>query len=151
MMRGGATEATVVFATSAIEAPPTLGSSWSVVLMHGDYAEHALGCLRHGSVLLLNSSVVHGVSVPEGVAVVEVPATAIASELGHPMAASLVMAGAYVAATGLVGLSALTAAVAESLPPYRSQHRARNEAAVGAGAAAVVPLVSAAWPVEVGG
>lgn len=150
MMRGGATEATVVFATSAIEAPPTLGSSWSVVLMHGDYAEHALGCLRPGSVLLLNSSVVQQVTVPDGVTVVELPATTIASELGHPMAASLVMAGAYAAATGVVGLAALTTAVAESLPPYRSQHRARNEAAVGAGAAAVPPLVAAAWPVEVG-
>lgn len=148
MMRGGATEATVVFGTGPLQAPPTLRASWSVILMHDDYAEHARSCLRPGGVLLWNSSVVRGADAPAGVTVVGVPATAMAGELGHEMAASLVMAGAYAAATGIVGLPALTSALGDALPSYRSQHRARNEAAVAAGAAAVEPLVAAAWPAE---
>lgn len=148
MMRGGATEAAVVFATGPLEAPPTLGAAWSVVLMHDDYSAHARGCLQRGSVLFVNSSVVHGVDVPPGVDVVDVPATALATDAGHPMAASIVMAGAYAAATGIVGMPALADAVGASLPPYRSQHRARNEAALAAGAAAVTPLMTRAWPVE---
>ena len=33
MMRGGATESTVVVADGPIAAPPTVGSTWSAVLM----------------------------------------------------------------------------------------------------------------------
>jgi len=146
MMRGGATEASVVFADGPLQAPPTLHASWSVILMHEEHAAHARGCLRDGSVLLVNSSVVHAGEFPSGVKVVEVPATAIAGEVGHPMAASLVMAGAYARATGIVGLDALAQAAADCLPAYRAQHRALNEAAVAAGAGAVEPLVAAAWP-----
>lgn len=148
MMRGGATEAAVVFATGLLEAPPTLSAAWSVVLMHDDYSDHARRCLHRDSVLFVNSSVVRHVEAPAGVVVVDVPATAMATEAGYPMAASLVMAGAYAAATGIVSLAALTEAVGAALPPYRSQHRQRNEAALAAGAAAVHPLLTRAWPVE---
>ena len=54
--------------------------------------------------------------------VVEVPATDLAVDLGNIMTASMVMLGAYVAVTGIVALDALDAAVAESLPSYRTQH-----------------------------
>jgi Pyruvate/2-oxoacid:ferredoxin oxidoreductase gamma subunit len=146
MMRGGATEATLVFATGPVEAPPTLGAAWSVVLMHDEHSDHARRCLRPGSTLFVNSSVVVRVDEPDGVNVLEVPATDIASDVGHPNAVSLVMAGAYAAATGIVGVSALTTAAAAALPPYRAQHRTLNEAALIAGAGAVGPGVATAWP-----
>ena len=146
MMRGGATEASVVFSTRTVEAPPTLGAAWSVVLMHDEHSEHARGCLRAGSTLFINSSVVAHCEAREGVTVLEVPATAIAAEVGHPNAVSLVMAGAYAAATGIVGIQALTLAAFEALPPYRAKHRALNEVALIAGAEAVVPRVAPAWP-----
>jgi Pyruvate/2-oxoacid:ferredoxin oxidoreductase gamma subunit len=146
MMRGGATEASVVFSTGAVEAPPTLGAAWSVVLMHDEHSAHARGCLRPGSTLFVNSSVVAHSDGPDGVTLLEVPATTIASDVGHPNAVSLVMAGAYATATGIVSMSSLTAAAADALPPYRAKHRALNEAALIAGAGAVVPGVAAAWP-----
>lgn len=146
MMRGGATEAAVVFADGPLEAPPAVGAAWSVILLHDEHAEHARRCARAGSLVLVNSSIVGDAGVADDAVVLEVPATAIATELGHALGASLVMAGAYVAATGVVALSSLTAAVTDALPPYRAQHRARNEAAVAAGAAAVPSLVAAAWP-----
>ena len=147
MMRGGDSEAAVVFSDEAVEAPPTVSAAWSVVLMHAEHAEHALRCVRPGSVVFVNSSIVHGDGLPDGAVVLEVPATAIATGVGHPMGASLVMAGAYAQATGVVTLSSLADAVAASLPPYRAQHRARNEAAVAAGAAAAPALAAPAWPV----
>ena len=146
MMRGGATEAAVVFATAAIEAPPTLSSAWSVILLHHEHSTHARACIRAGTVVLVNSSVVEEPVDVDGALVVPVPATAIATDTGHPMAASLVMVGAYAAATGIVSLDALTAAVGASLPPYRSQHRELNERAVSAGAAAIGRPLATAWP-----
>jgi hypothetical protein len=56
------------------------------------------------------------------------------------------MAGAYAAATGLLSRPALAAAAAEALPPYRTQHRALNDAAIAAGFAAVEHGVVPAWP-----
>ena len=146
MMRGGATEAAVVFATGVLEAPPTLSTSWSVILVHDEHAEHARSCLAPGSLLLVNTSIVHAVDAPPGTTVIEVPATVIATELGHPIAASLVMAGAYAAATGIVSTTSLTDAADEALPPYRARHRALNASAVAAGAAAVEHGAVPAWP-----
>jgi Pyruvate/2-oxoacid:ferredoxin oxidoreductase gamma subunit len=66
MMRGGPTESTVVIADRPVETPPTVGTAWSVILMHHEHADHALGCLRPGSVLLVNSTVVSGARVGRG-------------------------------------------------------------------------------------
>jgi 2-oxoglutarate ferredoxin oxidoreductase subunit gamma len=145
MMRGGATEAAVVFATEPLQAPPTLAAAWSVILLHHEHSAHARRCVGPGSIVLLNSSVVHGVDFGEAL-VVEVPATDIATEVGHAMAASLVMVGAYAVATGIVSVAALKTAAEAALPSYRSQHRAVNDRAIDAGAAAVPTPQCAAWP-----
>ena len=58
MMRGGATESTVIVADGPIEAPPTIATTWSAILMHHEHADHLLACLRPGTVVLVNDSVV---------------------------------------------------------------------------------------------
>ncbi len=146
MMRGGATESTLVVGDAPIEAPPTVGEAWAVVLLHHEHSGHAVGCLRPGSVVLVNTTVVTGVDLPDGCRVLEVAASDLAMGAGHLMAASLVMTGALAAATGLVGLESLLAASTASLPAYRAQHAARNEAAIRAGFAAVTPGTAPAWP-----
>jgi Pyruvate/2-oxoacid:ferredoxin oxidoreductase gamma subunit len=79
-------------------------------------------------------------------ALVEVPATELAGAVGSVMTASMVMTGAYAAATGLVAIDALAAAIGEALPEYRRQHRELNERAVRLGFAQVPEPVAAAWP-----
>ena len=59
--------------------------------------------------------------------VVRVPATERATEAGHAMGGSMVMAGAYAALSGMVGLDALIAGMRESIPSYRTQHIEANE------------------------
>ncbi len=150
MMRGGATESTVVVADVPIEAPPTVATAWSVVLMHHEHADHARHCLVPGSVAFVNTSVVPDGSVSGDWAQVEVPASGLALEAGHVMAASMVMVGAYAAVTGLVRLRSLIHASEASLPPYRSQHAALNERALRAGFGAVEEGSFPAWPDRVG-
>jgi Pyruvate/2-oxoacid:ferredoxin oxidoreductase gamma subunit len=145
MMRGGNTEATVVIADGAIEAPPTVGVTWSAILMHHDYSEATIRRLRPGSLALLNTSVFEGDLDAGGATVLDVAATDIASGVGNPLAAAMVMAGAYVAATGLVGVDALVSAVADSLPPYRQQHVELNVAALRAGYDTAPRDIAAAW------
>lgn len=145
MMRGGNTEATVVVAEGAIEAPPTVAEAWSAIFMHHDFSEPTRAKLRPGSLVLVNTTVFEGSFDPDEYRVVSVPATDLAVDLGNIMTASMIMLGAYVAATGIVALASLDAAVTESLPAYRTQHVARNVAAIGAGFAFAPRDLAPAW------
>ena len=151
MMRGGSTEATLVVADGPIESPPTVAAAWSAILMHHDYSAHTLQCLRPGAVVLVNSSVFSLPFERASYTVFDVPATAIAADAGSVMAASMVMAGAYAAATGLVGPVALHEAARSALPAYRAQHAAVNDRALDAGWDAVRPLVAPAWAPDTAG
>jgi len=133
MMRGGNTEATVVIADGAIGAPPTVAETWSAIFMHHDFSGPTRAKLRPGSLVVVNSTVYEGSFDADEFRVIEVPATDLAVDLGNVMTASMIMLGAYVAATGMVALDSLDAAVADSLPSYRTQHVARNVAAIRAG------------------
>jgi Pyruvate/2-oxoacid:ferredoxin oxidoreductase gamma subunit len=145
MMRGGNTEATVVFADGAIEAPPTVGATWSAILLHHDYSEATISRLRPGSLALVNTSVFDGELDRDTWTVLDIAATDIASDVGNPLAAAMVMVGAYIAATGLVSVDALVGAVGDSLPPYRQQHVELNVAALHAGFDTAPRDVAPAW------
>jgi Pyruvate/2-oxoacid:ferredoxin oxidoreductase gamma subunit len=145
MMRGGNTEATVVVADGAIEAPPTVGDTWSAILMHHDFSGPTIARLREGSVVLVNSTVFEGIFDRDPYVVVDVPATDLAVELGNIMTASMVMLGAFGAVTELVALDSLIDAVSASLPSYRSQHIALNTNALRMGFDAAPRLLAPAW------
>lgn len=144
MMRGGATESTLVVADRPVEAPPTVGTTWSAVLMHHEHAAGVLARLDPEGLVLVNADVVDRPAVPDTCAVVEVPAGEMAMALGNALAASMVMVGAYAAATGLVELDSLAAASRASLPSYRAQHAVLNDEALRAGFDSV-PLTVPAW------
>jgi 2-oxoglutarate ferredoxin oxidoreductase subunit gamma len=115
--------------------------------MHHAYWSPVRQRLRPGSVLFLNSSVFelgHNELDAEW-RVVQLPATDLAVDVGSILTASLVMVGAYAAATGIVSLDALAGGLEASLPPYRRQHIAINIAALEAGHRAVEPGTYPAW------
>jgi 2-oxoglutarate ferredoxin oxidoreductase subunit gamma len=145
MMRGGNTEATLVVADGAIEAPPTVADTWSAIFMHHDFSEPTRAKLRAGSLVLVNTTVFEGSFDADEYRVVELAATDLAVDLGNIMTASMVMLGAYVAATDIVRLDTVDAAIAASLPAYRSQHIERNVAAVHAGFDVAPRALSPAW------
>jgi len=148
MMRGGDTSATIVVGDQAVESPPTIAATWSAVVMHHDYWDTTRRRLRPGSVVLVNTTVFEHEVDWSPYALVPVPATEIAGTVGSVMTASMVMVGAYAAATGLVTLDGLVAAVGEVLPEYRRQHRELNERALRLGADHVPAPVADAWPGE---
>ena len=149
MMCGGNTEATLVVADSAVEAPPTVGSAWSAIVMHHDYSGPTLRRLRSGSVVLVNSTVVDREIDRDEYVVADVPATDLAVELGNIMAASMVMVGAYSAVTKLVSLDSLIDAVVDALPSYRARHVTLNQDALRAGHAAAPDVHVDAWAADV--
>ena len=145
MMRGGNTEATIVLADGPIEAPPTVGHTWSAILMHHDYVEPTLRRLRPDSLVLVNETVFSAPLARDRYRTIDIAASDMAVDLGGVMAASMVMLGAYAAVTHIVPLDALVGAVASSLPPYRTQHIALNGAALRAGYEAAPKGSAPAW------
>jgi Pyruvate/2-oxoacid:ferredoxin oxidoreductase gamma subunit len=132
MMRGGNTDVTLVFADGPIEAPPTVSHAWSAIVMHPEHAAGVLGRVAEGGLVVVNSTVCTEPIAVDAL-VIEVPATDIAVEAGNGLAASIVIAGAFAAVTGIVGLDALEDAVLASLPSYRARHAELNARALQAG------------------
>ncbi|HEX4433053.1 MAG TPA: 2-oxoacid:acceptor oxidoreductase family protein [Frankiaceae bacterium] len=152
MMRGGNTDATLIIGQQPVQAPPMVGSAWSAIVMHHEFAVPTLERLRAEGVLVLNTSVVTDAllpPVPAGVRTAAIPASELAIELGSPAAATMVALGAYAAVTRILDIEELVETLPEALPSYRRQHVAGNARALraGADAAAGYGIIEAAWPV----
>jgi 2-oxoglutarate ferredoxin oxidoreductase subunit gamma len=143
-MRGGPSQASVVIGDAPLRSLPILPSAGAAVLMHHKFRAFAVERLRPDGFLLLNTSIVPPGSVTHSGRVAEVPATALARELGAPQAACFVMLGAYIAVTEVVTAAGLERAMRQLLPPYRAQHGDANARAIEAGLTALRDQAKAA-------
>ena len=144
-MRGGNTDASLVFADQPISSPPIIASGWSGLAMHHRFWESTRVRLRSGAVLLVNAPIFDpGIDLSRYQAHA-VPAVEIATANGSPLAAAMVMIGAYAGLTGAVALDALNTAMEQSLPSYRRKLLDTNVAALRAGYAHVPANRHPAW------
>jgi 2-oxoglutarate ferredoxin oxidoreductase subunit gamma len=127
-MRGMNTDATVVIGDGPLQSPPLISHTWSAIGMHDKFWEPVARKLRPGALVLVNDTTFE-TEIAADARVYRVPTT----ELAGDFSASMVMAGAYAALSGLVGLEGIVAGMRESVPSYRQQHVATNEAALRAG------------------
>ena len=145
MMRGGNTDATVVVGDGPLQAPPLISHTWSAIAMHDEFWEPVSRKLRPHALVLVNDATFGTRLDTDGLRIHRIPATEIAAELGNQLGGSMVMVGAFVAITGLVGLDATITGMRDSIPPYRTQHIVANEAAIRAGYDHVERLSNPAW------
>lgn len=129
-MRGGNTESTIIIGDAPLISPPIVSQVGSALVMHHQFWTATQAKLRPRALLMINSSLFEGELDRVSHHIVEIPATRLAADAGSPLAASLVLLGAYARVTEIVGLDALTQGLRESLPPYRSQHLPLNEKAL---------------------
>jgi Pyruvate/2-oxoacid:ferredoxin oxidoreductase gamma subunit len=144
MMRGGNTDSTVVVADAPIEAPPVVSHTWSAIAMHDEYWPAVAEKLRPGALVLVNDATFPS-EVRADATTHRLPATEVATDLGNPLAASMVVLGAYANVTRIVTMDALVDAMRQSVPSYRTQHIATNERALRAGAELLAPNAFPAW------
>lgn len=136
MMRGGNSDSMLVVADTEITAPPTVGRAWAGVVMHHEHAEAVWSSMRSGGLAVVNGSVVDPDCRPSpdrDITLIDVAALDLATELGAPVAASLVLIGALVAHTELVSSAALLETAARVLPSYRTDAAAVNRRALEVG------------------
>jgi Pyruvate/2-oxoacid:ferredoxin oxidoreductase gamma subunit len=132
MMRGGPTDSTVVIADGPISTPPVVARAWSAIAMHDEHWPPLEARMQEGGLVLVNDSTfAHSIAAP--VTVHRIAATEVATRIGNPLGAAMVIVGAYAGLTGLVGLESVVEAMRASIPTYRAQHADANERALRAG------------------
>jgi Pyruvate/2-oxoacid:ferredoxin oxidoreductase gamma subunit len=132
-MRGMNTDATLVVGDGPLQSPPLLSHTDTAIGMHDKFFAPIAAKLRDGALVVVNDSTFELPLPAERYRVVRVPATERATELGHALGGSMVMAGAYASLSGVVGIDALIDGMRASIPSYRTQHIAANETALRAG------------------
>ncbi|MDP2871323.1 MAG: 2-oxoacid:acceptor oxidoreductase family protein [Bacillota bacterium] len=117
-MRGGTANCTVVISDEPVASPVSSRPS-IVVAMNDPSLDRFEPTVRPGGLLLINTSLCGRQARRQDVRVLEVPATGIADELGEGRVANMVMLGALLGATGLVGAQSVLESLAKVLPPRR--------------------------------
>ncbi len=132
-MRGGRTEATVVIRDDPIVGlPPIVPRLEAAVVLHPAFLADALPRLSDDPLVVTDAW-----AWTEAYAagrVVRVPARELAAELGAPVAAGLVLVGAFAAITGSATPASLASAVSELVPAHRTAALRADLDALAAGA-----------------
>ena len=105
-MRGGTANCSVVIASDEI-ASPVVAFPDSLLVMNEPSLTKFEPALRAGGCLFLNTSLVESRSKRKDIETIEVPANAIAEELGNIKCANMVMVGAFAKKTGAIDIEAI--------------------------------------------
>ncbi len=133
-VRGTEIEGFITTSEVPIEGSAMPSTVWGAVAMHPAYFEKVHAMVQPGGLLFFNSSMGDLGRGREDIAVVPIPASALAADLGAPIAASLVALGAFASHTGLVPVGDLLEALPAFIPPYRHELLEGNRRALLAGA-----------------
>ena len=101
-MRGGTANCTVVISNEEIGSPVT-AHPHAILVMNNPSLEAFEPRLQTGGLLLFSSSMVNRSVTRRDIKAIAIPATEIATSVGTERAANMVMLGAYVALTRIVG------------------------------------------------
>jgi len=131
-IRGGTANCTVIIADQEIGSPVVMSPSAMLVLNEASYLKFEQR-IRPGGLLFLNTSLVKHPSTRSDITRIEVRANDIAGELGDIRIANMVMLGAFLKKTGVVGLGSVLNALKAVLPQRRHSLLPLNERALQCG------------------
>ncbi len=137
-VRGGWVSATVIISDGEVGSP-IVGRADSLLLFSRRSVADELHRAVPDGFIVANSSLTGSVDAGP-TRVVEVPASAIAAELGNEQVTNMVMLGAYVQVQGMLDPAGFEAALRVVLPPRHHGHIPLNLKAVELGAAEVVQM-----------
>ena len=127
-MRGTA-NCTVILSEEEIGAPIVRNPSVAVVF-NGPSMQKYAPLVKPGGLLLVNASLVDILADRDDIRILAIPASDIATELGNPRIANMVMLGALIAATGLVTVETVVAQLDEHLSVRQRKWLKPNEIAL---------------------
>jgi 2-oxoglutarate ferredoxin oxidoreductase subunit gamma len=132
-MRGGKARCTVVVSDEEIGSP-IVRRPTSAIVMNIPSMEAYEPAVTPGGVLIVNSSLIDLTSERKDIAVIYVPATERATDMGNVRVANMILLGAWAAATGVLTPEQLGQALADHLPEGRQKLVPINREALRRGA-----------------
>jgi len=100
-MRGGTANCTVIVSDKAI-SNPVISESDCVVAMTLPSMLKFEPTIKPGGVMFINTSMIHQAPKRSDIKVYEIPVSDMASEMGNPRIANMIMLGAFVRVTNIV-------------------------------------------------
>jgi 2-oxoglutarate ferredoxin oxidoreductase subunit gamma len=131
-VRGGTAHCMVVVSEEEI-ASPLVNYPSSAIIMNNPSWIKFTGKVQKGGLIVVNTTLAVLDSVRDDVRIIKIPATDIASELGNVRVSNMVALGRYLAATNLIPLNEIIAALRDMLPEDKKGLLAINEKAVAKG------------------
>lgn len=132
-MRGGTANCTVILSEEEIGAPVVRYPTIAVVLNLPSMEKYA-PLVKPGGLLIVNSSLIPISSERQDIRIINVAASDIATELGNPRMANMVILGALIGATDLVSLDTVARQLDEHLSQRQRKWLEPNIAALKKGA-----------------
>jgi 2-oxoglutarate ferredoxin oxidoreductase subunit gamma len=105
-MRGGTANCTVIISSEMIGSPVVLSPDILVIMNKASLEKFQPRLKRHG-LIFYDSSLIKDPVIRDAARGISVPATEIASSAGNTKAANMVMLGALIAETALIGKSSI--------------------------------------------
>ncbi len=135
-MRGGTANCNVIISDSLIGSPVVIEATTALVLNKPSLDKFEDSVVVGGR-LFINSSLIEDKSTREDIEVYYVPANDIANELGNNRVANMVMLGAYLEVTKMVGMDSIEKAYAKVFGESKAHLFPINKEALEKGAQAV--------------
>ena len=117
-MRGGTANCSVIVSDNEIGAPVVTEAD-AVVVMNQPSLTKFKDAIKPGGILLYNSDIIQLGDVRPDIKVVPIPANTIAAEAGNDKVANIVMLGALVEVSGIVGDKTCVEMIKEKLGTKR--------------------------------
>ncbi|HOC05687.1 MAG: 2-oxoacid:acceptor oxidoreductase family protein [Bacillota bacterium] len=132
-MRGGTANCAVVVTAEEIGSP-IITEPDVVVAMNLPSMNKFEPMLKPGGLLIYNSSLIEREGGRDDITVIGVPANQLATELGNSRVANMIVMGALLAKTKVVGTESIKKALRQVLPSHRHDLLGINEEAIQRGA-----------------
>jgi 2-oxoglutarate ferredoxin oxidoreductase subunit gamma len=104
--RGGTANCAVVVSNKPVGSPLVTSPSTAIILNNPSFDKFE-PLVRHGGLLLINSSLVIRTSKRKDIKIIELPATDLANSLGSSRVANMILLGAFLEHTKMVSINSV--------------------------------------------
>lgn len=132
-MRGGTANCTVILSEEEIGAPIIHNPTAAIVLNLPSLEKYG-PLVKPGGLLIVNESLIPARCKRDDIRVIYIPASDIATEMGNPRMANLILLGAFVKATGIVSLETVISELEKHLSERHRKWLEPNKEALKKGA-----------------
>ncbi len=128
-MRGGTANCTVIFSDELIGSP-VVSNPDTLIVMNDNAFSKFYNKLKTNGLLLYDSSLINGHEKRDDIEIIGIPATEIASQLNAIQSANIVLAGAFIARTGILKESSVLKVLSETVSAKRAKFITLNKKAL---------------------